>query len=94
MSRRSRLIPRIASLRRAVVLARGRHAGRVRRRSLAAAQAAPTAPPPVTILTSTGAVGQGDIFITPTGDTTTYANGPEILESQRQRRLVPRDSRG
>jgi hypothetical protein len=43
------------------------------------ASAAPTAPPPLTFLTSSGPVGHGDIFITPTGDTSTYANGPEIL---------------
>ena len=43
------------------------------------ASAAPTAPPPVTVLTHSGPAGQGDIFITPTGDTSTYANGPEIL---------------
>ena len=42
--------------------------------------ATPTAPPPVTILTSSGHVGRGDIFITPTGDTSAYANGPEILD--------------
>jgi len=45
-----------------------------------AAAATPTAPPPVTILTSTSHVAPGDIFITPTGDTGTYANGPEILD--------------
>jgi hypothetical protein len=39
----------------------------------------PSAPPPVTFLTPNGTVGRGDIFITPTGDTGTYANGPEIL---------------
>lgn len=39
----------------------------------------PTAPPPVTFLTAQGPIGHGDIFITPTGDTGTYANGPEIL---------------
>jgi hypothetical protein len=44
------------------------------------ALAAPSSPPPVTILTSSPFVGQGeDFFITPTGDTGTYANGPEIL---------------
>ena len=42
--------------------------------------ATPTAPPPVTILTSGHHIGGGDIFITPTGDATTYANGPEILD--------------
>jgi hypothetical protein len=41
----------------------------------------PTAPPPVSILTSNGNVGQGDIFISPFGDATTYANGPEILNT-------------
>jgi hypothetical protein len=44
--------------------------------------APPTAPPPVTILTSARHIGRGDIFITPTGGTSTYANGPEILDSQ------------
>ena len=44
-----------------------------------AAAAAPTAPPPVSILTSSARSGPGDIFITPTGDASTYANGPEIL---------------
>src|SRR5262249_30530293 len=47
---------------------------------IAAADA--TAPPPVTILTSNGSLGAGDIFITPTGGTGTYANGPEILDRQ------------
>jgi hypothetical protein len=47
-----------------------------------AAASSPTAPPPVTVLTQ-GAHNQGsDIFITPTGDTTTYANGPEIINSK------------
>jgi arylsulfotransferase ASST len=46
------------------------------------ALAAPTAPPPVTILTSAGHSTRDDIFITPTGDTTQYANGPEILDRQ------------
>jgi Arylsulfotransferase (ASST) len=45
--------------------------------------ATPTSPPPVSILTSQPGFGEGnDIFITPTGDATTYANGPEILDSQ------------
>jgi Arylsulfotransferase (ASST) len=48
--------------------------------SASAADAAPTAPPPVTILTSASEPGRGDIFITPTGDTATYANGPEIVD--------------
>jgi Arylsulfotransferase (ASST) len=45
----------------------------------ATASADPTTPPPVTILTSSPFVGKGDFFLTPTGDTATYANGPEIL---------------
>ncbi len=45
------------------------------------AAATPTSPPPVTVLTAGGGASQGDIFITPTGDTSTYANGPEILDS-------------
>jgi hypothetical protein len=40
----------------------------------------PSSPPPVTFLTAHGPIGQGDIFITPTSDTGTYANGPEILD--------------
>jgi hypothetical protein len=46
----------------------------------AAFAATPATPPPVNILTSTGRLGPGDIFITPTGDTSEYANGPEILD--------------
>lgn len=45
----------------------------------AAAQA--TEPPPVSILSWSPSVGRGDIFITPTGDTSTYSNGPEIIDS-------------
>jgi Arylsulfotransferase (ASST) len=44
------------------------------------ALAAPTAPPPVSILTSSPTAARGgDFFITPFGDASTYANGPEIL---------------
>ncbi len=43
------------------------------------AAAAALTPSPVTFLTHNGPVGPGDVFITPTGDTGTYANGPEIL---------------
>jgi Arylsulfotransferase (ASST) len=50
--------------------------------SVSAEAATPTSPPPVTILSSQPNIGQGDIFVTPTGDTATYANGPEILDSQ------------
>jgi hypothetical protein len=44
------------------------------------ALAAPASPPPVTILTSSSHAGGDDLFITPTGDATQYANGPEILD--------------
>ena len=44
------------------------------------AGAAPTGPPPVTILTA-GAPTGGDIFVAPFGDTTDYANGPEIIDN-------------
>jgi hypothetical protein len=48
---------------------------------VAAAQSAvPTLPPPITLLESQPNVGSGDIFITPTGGTSTYANGPEIID--------------
>jgi hypothetical protein len=48
-----------------------------------AALAAPTSPPPVTVLSSQPGFGAGDdFFITPTGDTETYAQGPEILSPQ------------
>ncbi len=47
--------------------------------------AAPDPPPPVTILTSSAFAGLGgDFFISPFGDSTTYANGPEILNSRGQ----------
>lgn len=53
--------------------------------SSAAAASAPTAPPPVTILTSQRGFGSGeDFFITPTGDPTAYAAGPEILGTNGQ----------
>ncbi len=43
----------------------------------------PTSPPPVTILTSSPFVAQGgDFFISPFGDSSTYANGPEIVDAQ------------
>ena len=46
----------------------------------AAIASAPTSPPPLTVLSPHGAVGAGDdIFVTPFGDTSTYANGAEIL---------------
>ena len=51
-------------------------------------------PPPVTI-TSTAAAdnGNGDIFLTPTGGTATYANGVEIVDRTGKRHLVPRHPR-
>jgi hypothetical protein len=39
----------------------------------------PTSPPPVTVLTH-GNLGKGDFFVSPFGDQSTYANGPEILD--------------
>jgi hypothetical protein len=48
----------------------------------AAEATTPTAPPPVSILASSGNIGRGDIFVSPFGDSSTYANGPEILDSQ------------
>jgi hypothetical protein len=45
----------------------------------AGAAAAPAAPPPVKVLTGHASNRDGDIFISPFGDATTYANGPEIL---------------
>jgi hypothetical protein len=49
--------------------------------ALAVAEAAPTSPPPVTVLSSSPNNGREDIFISPFGDASTYANGPEILDS-------------
>jgi hypothetical protein len=46
-----------------------------------AGAATPTAPPPLTLLTNHAGLGGGDYFITPTGDSGTYANGPEIVSS-------------
>ena len=82
MSRISRLAPRIASLRRAAALLALGVPVALAAAVAPAAQADPTAPPPVSVLTSTGNVGQGDIFVSPFGDATTYANGPEILDSK------------
>ena len=48
-----------------------------------AASAAPTSPPPISILASQPGFGHGeDFFLTPTGDTSTYANGPEIIDTK------------
>jgi hypothetical protein len=48
----------------------------------AAPPAAAASPPPVTILTAPVHADRNDVFITPTGDATQYANGPEILDQQ------------
>jgi hypothetical protein len=45
----------------------------------AASLAGALEPPPVTVLTDNGGNGGGDIFISPFGDSSTYANGAEIL---------------
>ena len=82
MSRLSHLIPRIASLRRAAALLAVGVPIALAAGAVPAAQADPTAPPPVSILSSNGNIGQGDIFISPFGDASTYANGPEILDSK------------
>jgi hypothetical protein len=47
--------------------------------SVAPAAADPS-PPPVTFLAASSHARGDDIFITPTGDATQYANGPEILD--------------
>jgi hypothetical protein len=45
------------------------------------AAAAPTAPPPVTVLSADTSGDHDPIFISPFGDTADYANGPEIIDS-------------
>jgi Arylsulfotransferase (ASST) len=47
-----------------------------------AAADTPTGPPPITIVTPGANNNNGDIFISPFGDSTTYANGPEIIDNQ------------
>jgi hypothetical protein len=49
--------------------------------AVASAATTPTAPPPVKILTGHASRADGDIFIAPFGDQSTYANGPEILSN-------------
>ena len=51
---------------------------------VAQADPAPTAPPPVTVLTSHTDAANGAIFISPFGNTADYANGPEIINSAGQ----------
>jgi Arylsulfotransferase (ASST) len=50
--------------------------------AVAATSASPTSPPPVTILTPSQDPNGGDYFISPFGDSSTYANGAEILSPQ------------
>jgi hypothetical protein len=45
----------------------------------AASASAPASPPPLTVLSQTGSLGNRAIFLTPSGDASVYANGPEIL---------------
>jgi hypothetical protein len=78
--RLSRLIPRIASLRRVAALAAVSAPAALAAVAVPVAQA--TTPPPVSVLTSNGNLGNGDIFISPFGDTSTYANGPEIIDQK------------
>src|SRR6201994_4221221 len=49
---------------------------------VAAPASAATTPPPVTILTAPSHPSGDDIFVTPTGATSRYANGPEILDQK------------
>jgi hypothetical protein len=50
-----------------------------------AAAATPTAPPPLTVLSSQPGWSHGeDLFVTPTGDIETYAQGEEILSPEGQ----------
>ena len=44
----------------------------------------PAGPPPVTVLTQGADNRNGDIFISPSGDTSSYANGPEIINNAGQ----------
>jgi hypothetical protein len=48
----------------------------------AAVDSTPAAPPPITIVTPGANNQNGDIFIAPFGDQSTYANGPEIIDNQ------------
>jgi arylsulfotransferase ASST len=48
----------------------------------ASSASANAGPPAVTVLTPAAGLGKGYIFVTPTGDTSQYANGPEILDPQ------------
>ena len=67
----------------ALVVAGGIVAGAVP--AVAATTSASVEPPPVTVLTDRVGTGGGDIFVSPYGDTSTYANGPEILSPDGQK---------
>jgi hypothetical protein len=47
----------------------------------AGAHAAPTSPPPITVLTSDRTHSSDPIFVAPFGGTSQYANGPEIVDA-------------
>lgn len=49
--------------------------------TVARADTAPSAPPPVSVLTSGADNANGAIFVSPFGDTSEYANGPEIISN-------------
>jgi hypothetical protein len=63
-------------------------AGAAATATAASAQATGTSalkPPPVTVLTDKGGSRDGDIFVSPFGDASTYANGAEILSPDGKR---------
>jgi hypothetical protein len=49
--------------------------------AVAGANSPPTTPPPLTVVTPGADNHNGDIFIAPFGDSSTYANGPEIIDN-------------
>jgi hypothetical protein len=75
----SRLVPR-TKLRRAAALVAVVAPTALTAVAVSSAQA--LAPPPITVLSSQGNIGRGDIFISPFGGTGTYANGPEIIDQK------------
>jgi hypothetical protein len=83
MSIRFRSTSRLRSLGRAlaliVITVPGAFSAAAITSGIAVAQA--SGPPPVSILSSSPNIGRGDIFISPFGDTSTYDNGPEILDT-------------
>ena len=75
--RRPRPLPGVAALAAAAVATVLAQAG-------PAAADSPAGPPPITVLTQGADNGNGDIFIAPVGDSSTYANGPEIINTAGQ----------